>query len=179
MQVTCINRKRGGYTVFCGGCTFFYTFFSYIFNKNKEDCIFLINISCFGGFLLRKVQKSWFWKTILWLNLWLKLWLNSGFVLKLSIDSVGLHTYQEAVIPHFLNPPVEQLLLPLQSKWDKFLLTGKVAPFHWHTAQSIPQCFLWGKNLQVRKTELNLNSSWNLVSAKHCALVSYWSFYGN
>ena len=61
----------------------FLYFFSYIFNKNKEDCIFLINISCFGGFLLRKVQKSWFWKTILWLNLWLKLWLNSGFVLKL------------------------------------------------------------------------------------------------
>ena len=35
----------------------FLYFFSYIFNKNKEDCIFLINISCFGHFLLRKVQK--------------------------------------------------------------------------------------------------------------------------
>ena len=63
-------------------CHFLY-FFSYIFNKNKEDCTFLINISSFGHFLLRKVQKSGFWKTILWLNLWLKLWLNSGFVLKL------------------------------------------------------------------------------------------------
>ena len=36
----------------------FLYFFSYIFNKNKEDCIFLINISCFGRFLLRKVQKK-------------------------------------------------------------------------------------------------------------------------
>ena len=63
-------------------CHFLY-FFSYSFNKNKENCIFLIHISCFGDFLLRKVQKNGFWNTILWLNLWLKLWLNSGFVLKL------------------------------------------------------------------------------------------------
>ena len=37
----------------------FLYFFSYIFNKNKEHCIFLIHISCFGDFLLRKVQKKW------------------------------------------------------------------------------------------------------------------------
>ena len=65
MQVTCINRKRGGYAVFRGGCAIFYTFLAIIFNKNKEHCIFLIHISCFGDFLLRKVQKNGFWKTIL------------------------------------------------------------------------------------------------------------------
>ena len=58
MQVTCINRKTRRLRSFLWWMHHFLYFFSYIFNKNKEDCIFLINISCFWWFFIKESTKK-------------------------------------------------------------------------------------------------------------------------